>query len=123
MDVKASYSRLETAECTFHSANPRNNQRPENTFLAVEKKDVVTGAFDIVKLDGDWDTKFKWQAGRDDKYALGLSAISYATLSWTISSDEEPGVYRICHQGNHKQAVTAAIVPFQGCSSEFEVVA
>lgn len=120
-DVEASYRVGDVVKATFHSANPRNNQRAQGTFLQVERKNGVR--YEVVAVDGDWSTKFFWKAGPDDPLDFGVSARSQATISWAIPSDAVAGTYRLCHFGDHKTAKNAKILPFTGCSSTFTVTA
>ena len=119
-DVRASYNKGEVVQATFHSANPRNNQRAQGTFLTVEKQ-KSSGRFDVVYTDGDWSTSFRWHAGPEDPLDFGVSAASVSTISWTIPADQEAGTYRVCYFGDHKIAKYAKIVAFSGCSSTFVV--
>ena len=112
---------------TFHSANPRNNQRLQESYLTVERSDDgASGSFRTIYTDGDWCTSFTWVAGKADKYAFGFSAESVATVDWTIPSSADgaakAGTYRICHKGDYKELL-GKIVPFSGCSQVFEVTA
>ena len=105
----------------FHAANPRNNQRLQDTFMTVEKK-RSSGAitrFDTVSTDGDWSTKFEWRAGLVDE--INFAARSVATLTWEIPEDTAEGEYRVCYFGDHKIISVSKPVPFSGCSSVFTV--
>lgn len=118
-DAKPAYNFGETVEVTFHGANPRNNQKVEESYLTVELKHKHS--YKVVATDGDWSTKFQWRAGPEDPLDLGVSKQSVSTLSWTIPSDAAAGTYRLCYHGDHKVAKIAKVVPFTGCSSEFTV--
>eukprot|EP01034_Spumella_vulgaris_P022327 gene22328-28447_t len=128
-DVKESYTAGQTASVTFHAANPRNNQRTQGSYVSVEHqynvqlRDNAVPVYRTIALDGDWSTKFHWRAGPEDPLDLGIAKQSIATLSWAIDSSVEAGNYRICYHGDHKIAKKAKVVPFQGCSSVFKVVA
>ena len=119
-DVLSSYKTGETARVTFHGANPRNDKRVQGTYLAVERK--VSGSklpkYETVAVDGDWSTRFEWEAGPHDPLDLGLSAQSKVTISWAIPSSAPAGTYRICYFGNNKRP-DESIHEFSGCSSEF----
>lgn len=80
----------------------------------------VVGVFYNV-LTGDWSTKFMWLAGRDDPLNLGIRKQSIATLWWNVSSEVSPGTYKLCYHGDHKVAKVGVAIPFQGCSSTFQV--
>mmetsp|Transcript_9408 Transcript_9408/g.15559 ORF Transcript_9408/g.15559 Transcript_9408/m.15559 type:complete len:180 (-) Transcript_9408:446-985(-) len=139
----------ETVTATFHGANPRNNQRAQGSFLAVQrlaedqpKRNQQEGDGDedpvvveTVAYDGDWLTKFSWQAGPDDPLDLGFTRTSEATLSWTIPTAEDmvntavpgagaatPGKYRLCYSGDHKMQKSDKSIAFTGCSLVFEVL-
>lgn len=118
-DVQSTYVRGDKAFATFHSGCPRNNQHIQGTYLKVQKKKDHLDTFETVAVDGDWDTTFYWQAGKEDKYAFGFAAESYATVTWNIPADAELGTYRLCHEGDHKMLIDGLVVPFHGCSSEF----
>jgi len=119
-DVSPSYAAGSTASAKFHSANPRNNQRLQGTFLTVEKKTRL-GRWEVVAVDGDWETKFHWMAGKDDPLDVGLSGLSEATIFWDIPENTS-GTFRLCHFGDRRLPHDHKAVPFSGCSSEFEVV-
>ncbi len=118
----------------FHAANTRNNQRAQGTFLTVEKKDDSRTGWSVVRTDGDFDTAFHWIGGIDDKYAFDLSALLRSVVIWNLNLAQQElvrlgggslaGTYRICYFGDHKELLGSQhrIVPFSGCSSEFEVV-
>jgi neutral ceramidase len=120
-DVNRLYMPGETVSVTFHAANPRNNQRIQGSYLTVEYYQSDNDTVPVAH-DGDWSTKFRWQAGVDDPFALGFSAISYATISWQIPSDAKLGAYRICYFGDSKESADATPAPFTGCSSQFRVL-
>jgi neutral ceramidase len=120
-DVLSSYKVGDTARVTFHGANPRNDKKVQGTYLTVERKtDSKVPHFETVAVDGDWSTKFEWEAGKEDPLDLGLSAQSKTTISWTIPSSAQSGTYRICYFGNNKRK-DESIHAFTGCSSEFTV--
>ncbi|CAM9404584.1 unnamed protein product, partial [Ectocarpus fasciculatus] len=123
LDALPSYHHGDSAVVTFHSANPRNDKRVQGTYLTVEKEGRL-GAFHTVAVDGDWETKFHWSAGKEDPENIGLSGVSRAQITWDIPDSAAPGTYRICHHGNRRTAADHdKVVPFSGCSSTFEVEA
>ena len=76
----------DTVVVEFRSANPRNNQRLDGTFLSVQLGvDKVRGLFgglqmfktdwQSVAVDGDWETKFHWRNVVDDPLAFGVSGV------------------------------------------------
>lgn len=121
-DVASSYRRGDSAVAVFHSANPRNNQRIQGTYLTVEREGEF-GAWHTIAVDGDWETKFHWTAGKEDIENIGLSGVSRAQVTWAIPDDALDGNYRICHFGDRRTALEPErIVPFYGCSSTFSVL-
>ena len=131
-EPKSTYSASATkeedkrVEVVFQGANPRNNQRPEGTYLAVQRQHKSNKKeFTTVLTDGDWSTKFHWLAGLDDKYAFGFSRLSKSTLEWNIDTQDPntpPGTYRMCYYGDHKEH-EGTVKPFTSCSRTFEVTA
>lgn len=119
-DVHASYNPGTTAAATFHAANPRNDQKIQQTYLTVEQQTNAGADWTVVRTDGDWDTTFEWQAGPSDPLDAGISGISEATISWEIPTGTAPGIYRLCYFGNNKM-ISGKIGEFSGCSSNFEV--
>ena len=81
---------------SFRSANPRNNQRIEDTFLSVDRLGPDNGDWTTVYVDGDWCTKYYWKGGT---VSLG---VSFAEITWDIPPETEQGLYRICHYGTRK---------------------
>ena len=131
-DALSSYSPGSIVSVEFRSGNPRNNPRPNGTFLKVQQKSIdaksshegfesFTTSWTDVAYDGDWETKFHWRNVVDDPLAFGLSGISLATIEWTIPSGVQ-GTYRLCHYGDSRKVEAGAIEPFEGCSSEFSVM-
>lgn len=99
IDSKDSYARGEdTVFVSFRSANPRNNQRIEGTFLAVDHL-LDDGSWKTLYVDGDWVTKFVWNSDID---ALGFS---FAEIYWTIPPEAKQGIYRICHFGTRRTLI------------------
>lgn len=125
VDVEASYKMGTTASATFIGANPRNNQRVQDTYMTVELKTQIGDktVFNTIANDGDWETKFYWRAGPEDPLDFGISKQSIATLIWDIPTTAKAGTYRLCYHGDHKTAKGAKNIPFTGCSSEFTVTA
>jgi len=119
-DVQASYTVGQIAKATFHAANPRHNQKPESTFLSVEHM-LDNGAQQTVAIDHDWETKFHWQAGKEDPLDMGFSRLSEATIEWAIPSTAQPGNYKLCYYGDYLTTLTGRVMPFSGCSSVFQV--
>lgn len=124
-DAKEVYRAGDAVQVKFVSANPRNNQRAQGTFLTVERqiKDVNGHlVFKVVARDADWETKFDWLGGKEDPLDVQFVPYSTATITWDIPPSTKPGFFRICHFGDHKLAPDARVVPFTGCSSLFQVI-
>jgi neutral ceramidase len=98
IDSKDKYFVGETVHVSFRSANPRNNQRIQGTFLTVDLLQD-DGSWKTVYVDGDWCTKYIWKPLEDVGITLG---ISFAEVYWEIPQHEEQGIYRICHYGTRK---------------------
>lgn len=112
------YTTADTVSVTFRSANPRNDQKLNGSFLSVDKKND-DGSYTTLFVDGDWNTKFEWAGG------VGHLGKSTTTIEWDIAESfggAQAGTYRICHEGVAKEAFGKK-KDFQGCSSDFEVTA
>lgn len=122
-DAKTSYGIGETVKVTFQGANPRNNQRIEDSFLSVELQTTVAGknVYKTVANDADWSTKFHWKAAPDHPLDFAVKKESTVTIDWTIPKETVAGTYRICYHGDHKTAKGSKVIPFTGCSSTFVV--
>jgi len=122
-DAKTSYGVGETVKVTFQGANPRNNQRTEDSFLSVELQTTVAGktVYKTVANDADWSTKFHWKAAPDHPLDFAVKKESTVTIDWTIPKETVAGTYRICYHGDHKTAKGSKVIPFTGCSSTFTV--
>jgi neutral ceramidase len=83
----------ETVRVVFRSANPRNNQRIQGTFLTVDHL-VEHGVWKTIFTDGDWDTRFYWRS------SFGMS---FADIHWRITPETSRGLYRVCHYGTRKR--------------------
>ena len=114
-EAAAAYARGTTAKATFYSACPRNNQRLQGTFLAVERN--TTTGWATVAVDGDWETRCYWRRHHT------LAAVSYADVWWTVPQDAVPGTYRLRHFATRKQAITGKKIDFEGVSQAFQVTA
>lgn len=92
---KGEYSPGEVVEVSFNSANPRNNQRIEDTYLTIDKLGADGNTWTTVFVDGDWNTKYVWELASE-------TGISYAHITWTVPEKQETGQYRVCHYGTRK---------------------
>ena len=102
-EPKDEYASGDTVLVSFRSANPRNNQRIEGTFLTVDRL-LDDGTWNTEYVDGDWCTKFRW-----DSHA-SLLGISFADIYWDIPRETPHGLYRICHYGARKRLLSAAAI-------------
>ncbi|RYP88557.1 hypothetical protein DL769_000253 [Monosporascus sp. CRB-8-3] len=114
-DVEEVYHRGATVSASFIGANPRNNLRLEGSYAVVEKLDAATSRWRVVRDDGDWHLVFRWRRVSE---LLGTSEVD---ISWETEPWAEPGRYRIKYFGDAK-GFTGTITPFEGLSSEFEIV-
>jgi neutral ceramidase len=87
----------DTVKVTFRSANPRNNQRLEGTFLTVDHLED-DGSWETVFVDGDWSTKYVHRGNQ-------FTGVSFADILWNIPSETPQGLYRVCHYGTRKRLV------------------
>ena len=85
---------------SFRSANPRNNQRLEGTFLTVDQL-AGDGKWTTKYVDGDWCTKFYWKGG------AGSFGVSFAEITWKIPQATTQGLYRVCHYGTRKTFISS----------------
>uniref|UniRef100_A0A7S2L373 Neutral ceramidase n=1 Tax=Leptocylindrus danicus TaxID=163516 RepID=A0A7S2L373_9STRA len=92
---KGQYSPGEEVKVSFNSANPRNNQRIEDTYLTIDRLGPDGKTWTTVFVDGDWNTKYVWELASE-------SGVSYAHITWSIPEDQESGQYRVCHYGTRK---------------------
>lgn len=96
VETKDSYIRgVDTVSVSFRSANPRNDQKIEGTFLTVDHL-LNDGSWETRYTDGDWSTTFFWESGIDS------FGVSFARIDWEIPNGVTQGIYRICHFGTRK---------------------
>jgi neutral ceramidase len=107
----ATYRRGQTARAVFWTGHPKNNLRPEGTFVEIQRQDG--GAWRTVATDDDWSTIYRWR--RESV------ADSKAEITWTIPADAPAGTYRIVHHGDWKNGWTGRITAFTGTSASFTV--
>lgn len=93
----------DTATVVFRSANPRNNQRIEGTYLTVERWSSGAG-WQSAYVDGHWCTKITW---RVDPFWDFI----FAEVSWKLPVEAMSGRYRICHFGAAKKLVNTFEAP------------
>lgn len=106
----ASYKLGEVVSATFQGANPRNNLRQEQTFVAIEKKDG--DKWTKVRDDADWFLVYSW---RRTNWFLGHSEVD---VTWETSGNAEAGTYRIKYYGDSKPLI-GDIKAFDGTSNSF----
>jgi len=109
-DVSSSYSFGDTVVVSFVGGNPNNDFRTQDTYLTVEMEGATN--WTVVLTDGDWDTKYNW-------YRTDLVE-TIVVIQWHISSNVEPGNYRIRTFGIAKD-VLGMTHPYTGESSTFAV--
>ena len=112
-DVKAIYHNGDTVEVTFVGANPRNDLRLEDTYVAVEQ--FTNEKWKRVRDDSDWNLIFHW------KRTNTLLGTSEARVEWVIEDWAQKGRYRIRYWGASKTPLTGKIVQFEGTSGSFLV--
>lgn len=110
-DVKAIYHVGDTVTVTFVGANPRNDLRLEDTYVAVEQ--YTNDEWTRVRDDSDWDLIFHW------KRTNSVLGTSEARVEWETEYLAQKGRYRIRYWGASKTPVTGAIVQFEGTSESF----
>ena len=108
-----SYSLGDVAKATFQGANPRNNLRLEETFVAVEKQDG-DGEWTQVRDDADWYLVYTW---RRTNFVLGHSEVD---VTWETGGNAEAGTYRFKYYGDSKNLI-GKISAFEGTSDSFEL--
>lgn len=97
---------------TFQGANPRNNLRQEDTFIAVEQQ--VDGKWTRVLTDNDWFFVYSW---RRTNFVLGYSEVD---ISWETYGNAKPGTYRFKYYGDSKPLI-GSISKFEGTSNAFKL--
>lgn len=95
IDANEQYKVSETVAVSFRSANPRNNQRIDGSFLTVDVLDD-NGVWQTRYVDSDWCTQFHWKGG------IAFWGASFAEIFWKIPDETPRGLYRICHFGTRK---------------------
>ena len=117
------YKPGDTVRATFVGANPRNDLRLERTFVAVEKINPISGYWETVRDDSDWNLLYHW------KRTNTLLGSSEVTVEWQIEDDfynvgnpqiVEDGIYRLRYFGDFKNII-GTIEPFTGIGERFIV--
>ncbi|KIO30028.1 hypothetical protein M407DRAFT_14431 [Tulasnella calospora MUT 4182] len=108
------YFKGETVQAVFRGANPRNNLRLEETFLAVEQA-LDDGEWKVVRTDSHPSTTFRWMRTQE---LLGFSTI---TITWTIEDSTPAGDYRIVYYGDAKH-LGGNIESFNGTTPTFSIM-
>lgn len=112
-DVNAIYHPGDTVQATFVGANPRNDLRLEDTYVAVEQ--YIDHVWTRVRDDSDWDLIFRW------KRTSTVLGTSEASVEWELGEVARGAKYRIRYWGASKTPVTGGIVQFEGMSGTFMV--
>ena len=110
IDVDSFYKAGATAKVTFWGAHPKNNLRPQGTFLEVQRKE--RDKWVTIFNDNDPCTIYQWE--RD------FIANSKITITWNIPADTKNGEYRICHYGDSK-AISGNVSSYHGVSNTFKI--
>lgn len=108
-----SYSLGDNVKVTFQGANPRNNLRLEETFVAIEKQDG--DEWTQVHDDSDWFLLYTW---RRTDFTLGHSEVD---VTWETGGNAEAGTYRVKYYGDAK-ALGGSITAFEGTSKGFDLI-
>lgn len=117
----------------FVGANPRNNMRLDETYLAVERLADNGTSWQLQATDANWETMLVWCLDCFNVITLSsferrfiwtrnrtLLGTSEVTIIWDIPPQTEPGVYRIRYFGDYKNFVQQ-IVAFEGTTKSFRV--
>jgi neutral ceramidase len=107
------YHQGSVISATFQGANPRNNLRLEDTYVAVEK--LVNGEWLRVRDDADYFLVYTW---RRTSLLLGYSEVD---VTWETAPDDEKGVYRLKYFGDAKR-MFGHVEAFEGTSASFELL-
>ena len=108
------YRRGDVISATFQGANPRNNLRLEDTYVAVEKL-VDSGEWVRVRDDADYFLVYTW---RRTSLVLGYSEVD---VTWETAPNDEKGVYRLKYYGDAKR-MFGDVGAFEGTSASFELL-
>lgn len=111
--ANASYLRGQRVDVEFWTGHPKNNLRPNGTFLEVQRWDGA--AWRTVANDGHWNTIYRWL--RVDP----VWGTSKAAIAWDIPANAATGQYRIRHYGDYKNGWDGSIRGLTGTSRTFMV--
>ena len=109
---EVSYSLGDIVKVTFQGANPRNNLRLEETYVAIERKDG--DKWTRVRDDSDWFLVYTWRRTN------GILGYSEVDVTWETAGNAGPGTYRVKYYGDWK-AIGGKITAFEGTSGSFEL--
>lgn len=98
---------------TFQGANPRNNLRLEDTFVAIEQQGP-NGKWACVRDDQDWFLVYTW---RRTNSLLGYSEVD---VTWETKGNAELGTYRFKYYGDAKRLFNG-VASFEGSSDCFTI--
>lgn len=110
---QATYALGDVVKATFQGANPRNNLRLEETFIAVERQEGDRWV--RVRDDADWFLVYTW---RRTNFILGHSEVD---VTWETGGNAEPGTYRFKYYGDRKSLLGGGITAFEGTSNSFRL--
>ncbi|KAL3463804.1 Neutral/alkaline nonlysosomal ceramidase [Aspergillus heterothallicus] len=120
----AEYHPGDIVTATFIGANPRNNLRSDATYAAVEWRNPVTGNWETVRTDSDWNLVYRWTRTNT---ILGHSDV---TLEWEVEDEFylsgspnslQGGTYRFRYFGDAK-GLNGKIEAFEGVDEPFTIV-
>ena len=94
-EPRESYTADEDVVIRFAGANPNNNLRHEGSFLEVQRKREDSEGWDVVAVDGDWETKFVVHKETRDL----IEHVSIWEVTWHVPQSAKVGTYRIVHNG------------------------
>lgn len=106
------YTAPATITAKFVGANPRNNLRQEQTFLAVEQE--TAAGWVRVRDDDDYELEYEW------KRTEILTGQSEVTARWNVPAGVK-GRFRIRYFGDKKSLIGGKIEGFEGVTGGFEV--
>ncbi|KAK5995160.1 Neutral ceramidase [Cladobotryum mycophilum] len=109
---KDSYGIGNIVNVTFQAANPRNNLRQEQTFVAIEQQGSAPNQWTRVRDDADWFLVYTW---RRTNFVLGYSEVD---VTWETYGNAKPGTYRVKYYGDSKPLI-GKVQSFEGTSNPF----
>ncbi|HEX4872573.1 MAG TPA: neutral/alkaline non-lysosomal ceramidase N-terminal domain-containing protein [Nevskiaceae bacterium] len=119
-DVAASAARGETVRARFRAGHPRNDRRTQQSYAYVERE--TASGWVVVAEDRDPELVYRWTPQEVPPVPAETPAgASTASVEWTIPADAPAGRYRLRHVGSARRSPAAALEPYEGLSSVFEI--